>query len=673
MDYLVPLLVMRDDANYTVTLAAQFFMSSTYQSPIDVARIYAVMILLALPSIRLLVQPEIPRRRYYCRFRERMTVLENLEQYRNPVPFRDGKRHTNPDPFVLRWCGKWYCYATDAFGVKVSLSDDLVHWQYKGYAIQDDGYRNYWAPSVIYQNGTFYMYYSNVPASVDDCHEEHLKLAVSNNPLGPFIWKKTFFEEFSIDSHPLVWNGRLYLFYSVNNWLGTESKVAGTCIVVDELTTPEELAGHPHSVVLPSLRQEIYEENRFGDGRDWYTIEGAAPVVHGNQFWLLYSANAYLNEDYFIGTAVASCKPELMDMVWDKYPNPFTWHPLLKKSATVEGTGHNTVTKAPNMVDDWIVYHGRRMDEARDPSLEQREMYIDPLWFNGRELLCFGPTADGQAAPGKPQFQVQNLDIHDQTLFPFDSACYRAEFWISACRQHTGARYGIYLSYQDERNYLELHLHTGKNEAQIICCVDGICQIILREALEKHYDYTVPHLIQLSRCFDEYSVCLDEGIPLYFNDVGSHRRRGKLGVVPYFTSLTLYSFTATECAELHGTGLWHMGQFYDVQSGRIDETGCLFVNGRLRARIPFSSFTEEFQLIPDFPENLVAFTRKCTEDISVKNKRTPFSVYHIVRGNQERFLIDGVESEWRNLEDQENNWTLDLNNVKISLYHLTKN
>ena len=50
-DYLVPLLVMRSEDNYTVTLAAQYFMSSTYQSPVDVARIYAVMILLALPSI----------------------------------------------------------------------------------------------------------------------------------------------------------------------------------------------------------------------------------------------------------------------------------------------------------------------------------------------------------------------------------------------------------------------------------------------------------------------------------------------------------------------------------------------------------------------------------------------------------------------------------------------
>ena len=50
-DYLVPLLVMRSEENYTVTLAAQYFMSSTYQSPVDVARIYAVMMLLTLPSI----------------------------------------------------------------------------------------------------------------------------------------------------------------------------------------------------------------------------------------------------------------------------------------------------------------------------------------------------------------------------------------------------------------------------------------------------------------------------------------------------------------------------------------------------------------------------------------------------------------------------------------------
>ncbi|MFA6844768.1 MAG: carbohydrate ABC transporter permease [Sphaerochaetaceae bacterium] len=50
-DYLIPLLVVRTNPRYTVTLAAQYFMSTTFQSPTDVARIYAAMLLLTVPSI----------------------------------------------------------------------------------------------------------------------------------------------------------------------------------------------------------------------------------------------------------------------------------------------------------------------------------------------------------------------------------------------------------------------------------------------------------------------------------------------------------------------------------------------------------------------------------------------------------------------------------------------
>ena len=99
------------------------------------------------------------------------------EMFCNPVPFSDGKRHTNPDPFIMRWCGRYYCYATDEAGVKVSISEDLVHWEYQGFAIAEKEYHHYWAPSVIYIGGIFYMYYSNIPAAEEDCHEEHLKLA----------------------------------------------------------------------------------------------------------------------------------------------------------------------------------------------------------------------------------------------------------------------------------------------------------------------------------------------------------------------------------------------------------------------------------------------------------------------------------------------------------------
>ena len=29
--------------------------------------------------------------------------------FHNPVPVADGAAHTNPDPYVLRWCGRHYC------------------------------------------------------------------------------------------------------------------------------------------------------------------------------------------------------------------------------------------------------------------------------------------------------------------------------------------------------------------------------------------------------------------------------------------------------------------------------------------------------------------------------------------------------------------------------------
>lgn len=56
-----------------------------------------------------------------------MITMDLTNTYCNPVPFSDGKRHTNPDPYILKWCGNYYCYATDEEGVKVSVSKDLVH------------------------------------------------------------------------------------------------------------------------------------------------------------------------------------------------------------------------------------------------------------------------------------------------------------------------------------------------------------------------------------------------------------------------------------------------------------------------------------------------------------------------------------------------------------------
>lgn len=287
----------------------------------------------------------------------------------NPAPFSDGKRHTNPDPFVLRWCGAYYCYATDEAGVKVSVSEDLVHWQDKGYAIRQQGHQNFWAPAVLYDNGIFYLYYSHEP-------KEILQLAISHDPLGPFIWQAQLSELFSIDAHPVLWHGERYLFYASDEWMGCDDERPGTSILLDKLCPDGSLEGHPVPVVLPDADAEIFARNRFGDGRDWHTLEGPCLLPGEERSFLMYSANCYESEDYYVHYAVAENKEDLREMVWHKQEKPYAPFPLLHRSEMVEGTGHNTVVQAPDLVHWWIIYHGRPAEEPIIKGIEQRQMHI---------------------------------------------------------------------------------------------------------------------------------------------------------------------------------------------------------------------------------------------------------------------------------------------------------
>lgn len=63
-------------------------------------------------------------------------------------------------------------------------------------------------------------------------------------------------------------------------------KVAGTIILLDEMLSPEQFAGNPKPVLLPTLEQEIFAKDRFGDGRDWYTLEGLPQLFMGTIVFL---------------------------------------------------------------------------------------------------------------------------------------------------------------------------------------------------------------------------------------------------------------------------------------------------------------------------------------------------------------------------------------------------
>ena len=568
-----------------------------------------------------------------------------------------------------------------------------MHWEDRGYAIREQGYHHYWAPSVIYLNGTFYMYYSNIPMEETDCHEQHLKVAKADDPLGPFVWEKTFFDHFSIDSHPVMWGGKMYMFYSVNDWFGTEDKVAGTCILLDGMRTPYEFSGHPRPVVAPGIRKEIFEENRFGDGRDWYTIEGACTVSHNGKTWLLYSANAYEHEDYFVGTSVADEKAVFHEMEWHKYPDPYTWCPLLKRNELVEGTGHNTVTKAPNLVDDWIVYHGRDAADELVLGTEQRNMRIDPLYFNGSHMLCFGPSMWEKSSPLAPHIMVREQEVKEIFWAGESRLVYRMECWIKAGRSHSGARYGIYLDYRDERNYVEARLHSGQRKLTLLECFDGAVAELADWELPVDFDYKVPHLLLVQRNFNSFDLWMDEqpaitahtccmGMCMGMGGVDDKAGNvecaaGKIGVVPYFTQVTVSSMAVTGHARLEGRQLQKMTAFYGFSHGTASGSGLSFGTGKaVLAEKPWDeNHTEEFEFAVDGEQPSIQIMRGNTV-LGEKSIQTgcggqkQFSLYHAVFRNQEWILLDGEPIS--PLQKGGDAFTIQIQGLKITRYSYTK-
>lgn len=492
-----------------------------------------------------------------------LPVISN-DNYCNPVGYTDDNEHTNPDPFVLRWCGKYYCYSTDEYGINISDSENLIQWVYHGYAIREENYRNYWAPAVFYHNGVFYMYYSNTQVGYeeDDCCVETLKLAVSSTPYGPFIYKKTFLNKFSIDAHPIKYEGEMYLFYSTNDWESMDDKKVGTTILVDKLIDMETLEENPSVTILPSIEEEIFERNRFGDGRDWYTIEGACYLENGDMGYLLYSANAYINTDYFIGYAKAKKKKNFLNMKWKKYPNQYTYAPLAKKNSRVEGTGHNTVVKAPNLVDDWIIYHGRDADKELIQNKEQRVMRIDPIYINGERLITNAPSNQIQEAPFQPYLYKKELCLNDIKLFTKENEYYLMELSIIPKAAHWGARYSILVNYCDEANFIEILFQSGCKQIQVIVHSDNIVHELMTWKLPKDYNQFAIHTIQVRKAFYRYQVTIDEGLPSTFI---YHMQDGKIGVKPYFTEVEVRGLTITRHISLWNKELVDLNKLFKVK------------------------------------------------------------------------------------------------------------
>lgn len=228
------------------------------------------------------------------------------------------------DPFILYDDGTYYLYGTGSDnGIPVAVSRDMKEWEWPGdgegmyLALnKDDSFGNYffWAPEVYKVGDRYLMLYSA---------EEHICIAESDSPLGPFRQevKAPLREHKGIDNHLFIdEDGTPYLFWvHFNN--GNEIWVA-------------RLSDDCRSIV-PGTETFCTKMSQEWE-KVWPAVnEGPFVLRHRGKYYLTYSANSYESPAYGIGVAVS----DSVTGPWVKSEK----NPVLQFAGGLEGVGHHAL------------------------------------------------------------------------------------------------------------------------------------------------------------------------------------------------------------------------------------------------------------------------------------------------------------------------------------------
>jgi GH43 family beta-xylosidase len=257
------------------------------------------------------------------------------------------------DPFILCYENKYYAYGTsDPDGIVVYTSDDLKYWTrqpnlalHKNNSYAD---RWFWAPEVYFLNGQFYMYYSA---------DEHICVATSNSPLGPFVQdvQQPMFEEKGIDNSLFIDDdGTPYLFFV--------RFTDGNAIWMAQLE-------NDYKTIKTSTLHLCFAANTSGWEADLGKVnEGPFCIKHNGLYYLTYSANDYRSQKYGVGYAYT----DNISGSWVKYSN----NPILQKPEGLFGTGHHCLfTDKEGQLR--MAFHAHHSETEVNP----REMYTSSVSF----------------------------------------------------------------------------------------------------------------------------------------------------------------------------------------------------------------------------------------------------------------------------------------------------
>ena len=300
-----------------------------------------------------------------------------------------GPRFTNPvfarnfpDPFVLRVGKTYYAYGTNGErgNVQTLRSGDLVHWRAGRDALPKLGRWAYvgktWAPEVLAVGGkAFVLYYT---ANAAEYGRQCIGRAVSRTPVGPFVdrWSEPLVcqhaEGGSIDASPFRdRDGTLYLLW----------KNDGNCCGMDTWIYAQRLSRDGTALAGGRPTRLVKQD------KPWEASVVEAPTLwtQDGRYYLFFSANAFDNDLYAVG--YATCKRPLGPC------KDAPESPILESACKASGPGHQAIVRDDDG-ETWIAYHAWPQSGE-----EERELWIDPLEWEGGKPDVVGPTCRAQPVP----------------------------------------------------------------------------------------------------------------------------------------------------------------------------------------------------------------------------------------------------------------------------------
>jgi xylan 1,4-beta-xylosidase len=318
-----------------------------------------------------------------------------LEDLADPMMFRD------VDPTT----GAVTYYLTGTSFARYK-SKDMVHWERLSNwsNVGQANISGVWACEVIKRGATYYLYFSAVMPTGG---KRVVYVATSSNVESTFTIQTTPVVQLAtnnaIDPSPFLdpVSGKYYLYYSQDQ--ATDPQNIARVYVMELADNMLGMKAGTTASLCITAESQSWESQ-------WQ--EGAVVREHNGTYYLFYSSRCYCSDTYAVGYATS---PSPKGAAWTKYAG----NPILQKATSamgkVSGPGHCNLVKAPDGVEDWMVYHAHISTAAGG----QRHTAMDRYHFqpagNGAPdvVVIDGPTLAKQPLPAGAPLRA--------AVGPFDS------------------------------------------------------------------------------------------------------------------------------------------------------------------------------------------------------------------------------------------------------------